>query len=341
MPPKPHVSAVWAGVLVALSATTMTLQSTAGLAQGLEVPLLGGSPPSQVLVVSANVQECAPGDMDDMSELRILARRLEDQLPFAPDAVLLQEVKDSSARRLARLLSRRFGMRYALASLTELPYHKETRKRILTRDTAILLNMETMRVAHSGGYISTAYDRRDAASDDKPHVKGHAFLLAKERAGALSVSLASVHFVRATVLRSRDLADRYRARWSSKVARRLDATYPVAARTDIATIGGDFNSGRGLRAPGGDWRRMPFWTLLTGRRDFNDTVYVAAKNLPFRRDELERSNVDYIFSAGGVGDAASDLSYKADDSHRDPERFYSDHRFFWAIVGAKGLYFNQ
>ena len=102
------------------------------------------SPPRQLLILSANLQEARPRDMSD-AEMVNFARRVRRVVPYAPDAVLLQEVVKSSAARVARLLkdTTGFGFDVAVSPGPE-PVVRTEGEHIVVRDTAILLNRVTM-----------------------------------------------------------------------------------------------------------------------------------------------------------------------------------------------------
>lgn len=318
----------------------LLLPPKTGFARGSEVAVLGESPRQQVAIVSINLQECDETDVADRSDMTRFAARLKDKVPYAPDAVLLQEVKRTPARYVARQLSRRFDMQYVVAS-TGAPFRTERRGRVFVKDTAILLNTTTMTLADNGGYINTPYDKADAAAGTKLMVRGQAYVFAKEKTGGLELPLASVHYQTTSYLKSRSIADAYRESWSIKIAERLRSAYPSSGKDRIMSIGGDFNSGRAAWSANHEWQVMPFWSTLTNDYSLNDTLYTASKHISRRSDEQEFWSIDYIFSAGRVVDAASDLEYKTNNIDQDPQRFYSDHRFLWSVVGSKGLHYNQ
>lgn len=79
----------------------------------------GESPRGQVLVVDANLLEAFGGaDVADAADMNNFVRRLVAQLPYAPDALLLQEVVGPSAENVARFMSAATGLEYDVALAT-------------------------------------------------------------------------------------------------------------------------------------------------------------------------------------------------------------------------------
>jgi hypothetical protein len=276
------------------------------------------SPSGRALVVTTNLQESyEPDDVADHADMRVYVRELLLKVPYQPDALLLQEVKETSAEVVARILSRRTGATYVVARVAR-RLRVETETRVTFSDSAIVLNAGTMRTVDPGGFITTSY-RLEDGTRPKPNAKRAAFLLADERAGPLRLSLASLHLVRSSDLVSTEIDDLYKQRWSARIARFLQSAYPPASANDVSVVGGDFNADRCS-----DACPAPFWAALTGDSiAHRDAVYSVA---PFR-------GVDYIFSNGGIYQAGVDTSYDPTLAAGDVTRFYSDHRLRWAVIG--------
>ena len=153
------------------------------------------SPAGQVLVLSANLKKAQPRDRV-VSEILNFMPRVPKAVPFAPDAVLLQEVVGSSAARVAVLLeeSTGFGFDVAVSPAPE-PIVGTEEDQVVVRNTAILLNRETMQVTGQGGFVASRYSSRDAAPELKPRIKEHAHCLARTKSGGIEVPFVSVHFV--------------------------------------------------------------------------------------------------------------------------------------------------
>jgi hypothetical protein len=276
------------------------------------------SPVGRALVVTANVQEAyGRRDMARTGDLAVFVKRVLG-LASRPDVLLLQEVRHSSAAFVARRLTAATGSRYAVVvgpGRRPVTIHPH---KTVHRETAILLNRDTMEARSRGGYVTTSYTRAQSSGGRKPAVRKQAFVLARERRGGLLLPLASVHLAPRPSLRNRRTSNRLRRRWAVAVANTLSTRYGGAGR--FPTIGGDFNSGRCV-APDGRCKAAPFWAALTGDRwRYRDSV----------QDLTGEEGVDYVFTRGGVHGAGID-SY---NQHTSGDRFYSDHRFRWAVIGS-------
>jgi exonuclease III len=294
---------------------------------------LNRSPPRQLLVLSANLQEALPRDMLD-AEMVNFARRVPEVLPFAPDAVLLQEVVRSSAARVAQLLkdTTGFGFDVTRGPGPEIVVGTEG-SQIVVRDTAILLNRRTMRLQEEGGFFRTRYLSEDAAPGVQPRVKEHAHCLARTASGRIRIALASIHFVTNDKLAALSVGFCYKGTWARQVANFLRSRYAQGTVTQLWVVAGDFNNRRCLTP-----REtvvcdvLPFWHVLTAQSGFRDAVFdrhghseesLAAQTRNGRR-------IDYVFARGRVLAASHDIDY---DAHKGEPGFYSDHRLLWALVG--------
>ncbi|MDQ3641631.1 MAG: hypothetical protein M3450_09330 [Actinomycetota bacterium] len=311
---------------------------------------LGESPPGQVLVVDANLLEAfSREDVADPIDMENFVRRLLSQVPYAPDALLLQEVVGPSAENVARIMTAATGFTYVVAagpgeSHVVVPATATTPE--IRRETAILLNVDTMRLEDSGGYVENAYARADHRSGTWM-TKQEPYLMAKELRGGLSTSLLSLHYVPNSRFTSADVGFRYKAEWSGQIAQLLDDAYPSPSRRQVEVIGGDFNNRPcvevDVAASDPGCTPMPFWQVLTG-----DHGYISARD----------SGIDYIFARGEILDSGFDAERKAavgsnaefaackdlftqgrgdDATGTCATEFYADHSFLWALVGmAKG-----
>ncbi|MEA2486032.1 MAG: hypothetical protein QOD46_1143, partial [Actinomycetota bacterium] len=133
------------------------------------------SPPGKMVVVSSNLL-AGLGDQPPMRpRMALYVDRLLNQTPYYPDVLMLQEVKRSSADRVAYLLSKKTGDRYVVAVRPpRIPWHQTPRIRTET-DSGIVINATTTKKLDRGGYISLTYKRSDALDPtDRVEINQHA-----------------------------------------------------------------------------------------------------------------------------------------------------------------------
>ncbi len=283
------------------------------------------SPPGRVVVVTTNLQEAwQTEDMRDHWEMENYVERLMNQLPFFPDMLLLQEVKLSSARYVKELLTAATGDTYGWGvKPPRRPWSQNPRVRTET-DSAILFNTTTMRKLDDGGYISLTYQRAHAVDRvDRVEKTQHARVSLAERDGDMTVAGASVHLQYGHLVDRH--VDRYQVEWTDKLARVMADRYPDAVRN----IGGDFNKDRCAEKTGArTCRKSLFWRNLTESPwNYVDVLYEVFLD---GQDGVGLGGVDFIFSTGDPLNGGSDTSY----NKNDPDQFYSDHRFFWGVLGT-------
>jgi hypothetical protein len=270
---------------------------------------LAKSPRKRVLVVAANLLEgFNDNDVADMTEIGVFADRLMSQVPYAPDALLVQEVRRKSARYVARVMGEKTGFDYAvLVNAGKDPWRKRD-GRILKRDTAIVINADTMEPRGKDGYVVTKHPHKRG---DKLQYKYNAYGAAREIGSHMDVPMLSVHI------------PGYRLRRRAKTfAKRLARAYPSTSRRDAPVIGGDFNDVSPVWLSG-ELKAKRWWRRLTGNRyRYSDAVFETTK----------RRGKDYIFAKSGVAAGGIDWSYDARAARGNPARFYSDHRFRWALL---------
>lgn len=264
------------------------------------------SPPQKTLFITANLREgFNDRDLKNMRELPIFVNRLLSIMHYDPDVLLLQEVRYKSAAAVAQLLSKRTGHRYRLAFGGARNPWSGNKRRITVRDSAILLNTSTMTKVGKGGWIEVKKD----SSATRPMYKGHAYGLARRNGTAMTYAIASIHTQESSITDT-----------TRTIAKQLAAKRPDINSGRYNIIGGDFNTTR-LISPN---RSSSFWSWLTGSpRNYRDSVYSVRGPMS--------NGVDYIFARAGVYSAGVDSHYN--NRTRDPARFYSDHRFRWAILG--------
>ena len=268
------------------------------------------SPLDRVVIVTANVLEgFDSGDLRDMSEMKVFARRVLDVVPLRPDVLLLQEVNSKSAHYIASIFSRKTGDRYVVVTDAGKVAHRETATRIIKSDLAIVMNSKTMAKAGRSGYIVTRYRRAGAA---KIEYKRNARALLAERGGSLRLALVSVHLPKGGVLSA-----------TKKLRRKLDAVYPSSSSAHFEILGGDFNKvGVTYGGSYGQLDTHAFWDHLVETHGYADSGY----------NVYEAKYVDYVFVRGGVWGAGFDKNYNP-GAARGTAGFYSDHQFRWAVVG--------
>ena len=314
---------------------TVALAAILGL---LSLPLAGSgahagllcenqSPEGQIAVANNNVEERDPIDMENHADMQNFVDRLLNgagnasghEIPYTPDVVLLQEVRGSSADYIGGLLTAATGCGFALAVSPGENYVVKNGTPVILRETAIMLNTDTMEKVGNGGYLITKYDGSQADPGVKRTFKSNAWTMARDLQSGETISLASIHFVKDGSLRNLDVARKLKNKWSRQVASTLKKKFPNA---DLSAIGGDFNANR---CNGGDENCVgaPFWRSLINDFNYRDS-YWAIKD--FGR------YIDYIFAKKFVVDADEDNEY---DQSSDP--YYSDHQFRWATLASQDV----
>lgn len=275
--------------------------------------------PYRVLVVTANLREAyGADDVSDHQDMAIFVDRLTAQVPLTSDVLLLQEVRHSSAQWVAQRLSDQTGSQFVVTvDPGAKPTHQEGR---LTRfrETAILLNHDTMAGDGPGTYLPTRPKSSEVPEGAKPSITEHAVIGSVERSTGMALSFASVHFPPKNRLRD-SVEKAVRMRWAQNVANYTDDRYPSTLRS----VGGDFNSSRCITGGGDGCSLSPFWSGITENERYRDGVYSVAHN----------GGVDFVFTGAGTYQADVDSTYDPDKAWGDSTRFYSDHRFRWAVLG--------
>jgi exonuclease III len=276
------------------------------------------SPADQLLLVNANVRERNRWDMADWDDMTVFVRRVLAHVPYAPDIVLLQEVRRQSAELIAVMMGSATGQNYELAVSRGNRYARRTPDgTIVLTETAILMNTTTTAKLGPGGHVTFSYTPEEAAPGSKIRWKKATFAALGEIDGDFGLRVASVHMSRDSTLASTDIARAKKLEWSSQIDQVLTETYPAVPQS---VVGGDFNQHRcDDGKPGCEVN--PFWQHLidAGYRDSVRTM-VGFGN-----------PIDFIFSSAPVVDATADFNYDPDAAAGTSE-FYSDHRFRWALV---------
>lgn len=282
------------------------------------------SPEGQLLVVSTNLQEAWQDEANNNSEMDNYVSRLLDQVPYVPDMLLLQEVKLKSARYVKNLLTSQTGDTYVFGWKPPRQPWTQNPDRRWEMDNGILINSETVRKLDTGGWIDLTYALKHAADkSNRIETTRHARVSVAERQGGLKLAGVSVHLQYGHLIERFDTL--YQNKWTNRLATVMQNKYPNAVRV----IAGDFNKDRCV----GDsdvrsCTKAPFWENLTGPDyAYDDALYRVFRN---GKEGVGLGGVDFIFTTGQPDDAGSDTSYDKSDN----STFYSDHRFFWALIGS-------
>lgn len=319
-------------LLLAAAVLLLLALPSQGRAQG-PGKRLTHSPPGQAMVVSANLKASFNNRYIRSSggRMRTLVSRLLEQIHergglWRPDVVLLQEAlnrqlkpgktiaDDLSATRVASELSRQTGDPYAIVVD---PGKRQRPSAGVSKETAIVANLETMQWPEGGGFVaSNALKRKLRFKHTGPKggarapSRRQAWAVIKERGpDGVTFPLASVHFLTDKRLGCTKGAscqrrvNRLKLFWTKQVSDVLAAAAPASFQRAI--IGGDFNATR------------------------KDSLFGGINRLGYRK--AIRGRIDYIFTRGTRG-----LSGIDDSIHTGRGAYplgYSDHRFIWAALG--------
>lgn len=295
-------------------------------------PVLSESPPGELLVVSMNLQEAfSADDVADPADVENFVERLLLQVPHAPDVVMLQEVVRASASEVSDLLTAQTGYQYQVAvspEETAFPYPDDSRPDQVARETAIVVNTNTVTTSGPQGYVETSYAEEDGIPGQRARTKDQAYTGVTEIQSGTSYAVMSVHYIPTqNWFADENVAWEYKAQWSDQLASFLDETFPA---TSTPLLVGDFNNRRCVaRDETRDCETLPFWPVLTSTHGYTDAVFSAGAEAEIGTEK----RIDYIFGRPGFGHAASDLEY-TEEEKSDPVTFYSDHRFLWAVTAS-------
>lgn len=358
--------AVLRSVLCAAAAASV-LTSGAGPALAAPSPgtarSLAESPAGQVLVVYDNVKEAFEADRADPADMNNFVGRLVAQVPYAPDALILSEIRVESADTVVRLMEEATGDNYEVAGLPAEAVYQDDGS---VRDSAVVVNADTMRAPHDGGeVIRSEFDPGLLAPGAAPRVKEHTYVLATERRGGLRVPMVGLHYALNSSFVDEAAAYRQKAVWNTQIAEVVEDEHRSRSRRQVPVIAGDFNARRcftsgvpGVRDPVDCPVLSTAWTSMTRTLGYTDAVWDQhgasdEQIFPhFYRNSGIR--IDFIFTKGEVVAAGSDVSYSLSTSPDfsaceqlyDTGRselatgacrsdYYTDHRFTWAVVAAE------
>ena len=278
-------------------------------ASGLNV-----SPGGRVVVVTANLQEAFGAESRHNSEMGVFVPRLLDQVPYRPDVVLLQDSRKKAVDKVASLLTKQTGDRYVVGQkLRKEPWQKLPHKVWYSTETAIIVNSATMKIFGKRDWVRI---RNPWGHPKKNYTeyKGQAYLGVEEKDGGARVGVMGVHLPKGPN-KSTAVAKKF-APWVDRLATFMEKKYPNMPRI----IGGDFNQ---TKCIGKDpCKYAPFWkTLESSKFGYTESIWKIqeAKNWRYRIPLA----VDWIFST-------AEEVINADGDEKNPPKFYSNHRFFWA-----------
>lgn len=273
----------------------------------------GVSPGGRIVVVTANLQEAFGEESRHNSEIGVFVPRLLDQVPYRPDVVLLQDSRKRAVVKVASLLTKQTGDKYVIGQhLRTQPWQKLPHHVWYSTETAIVVNSATMKIFGPRDWVRI----RNPWGDPKKNYveyKGQAYLGVQERDGGAKAGIMGVHLPKGPN-KSLKVAKKF-APWVDRLATFMQKRYPNMPRV----IGGDFNQ---VKCVGKDpCTYAPFWkTLESAKFGYTESIWHVqeAKNWRYRIP----LSVDWIFTTAGIVDADGDV--------KNPPKFYSNHRFFWA-----------
>ena len=298
---------------------------------------------SDLLVVTWNLKEAFEHeDLKDNRDMRAAARRLANNLPRHPDVLLLTEVIGKPAQDVASFLSTLTKKTYSVVASALLNTHivKEDPPHQTTRDTAIVVNTETMKKVGQVRWLSCAFAHEDA-DPEAEHITTHQepCVLLEHKPTGKRVAVVAAHFVQHQGIKDTPTENRYKAAWLRDIADEIEKTFPAGPKRAASVIGGDLNVDR---CPGQEKvkvRERDFWKAMTKDKGYVDAVYAAncetdeTLQAQYRRGKrTAEKRIDYIFVKGNVKVASHDLDY---DPPEGSPAWATDHRLVWAMVGLK------
>ena len=293
-----------------------------------------------LLVVTANLHEAY--DKTDacsrFGDMQIFVNRVTGNsvIPtFAPDVLLLQEVRGCSLSKIVNLLNAALpGENYGLpVSRPERPAFRYGDRRILNYDTGIIINRKTVGRAKNGdnwtpaGHFRTSYAWADRATSKRVAVRTQQFVLIQRRDGngkltGAKIPLVSLHLTRRVDLKPRR-RDYYEGLWARQISNGLNDKFN-AFNPDYKVIGGDINRMRcDVGTSGGGCPWAPWYKHLRNEKGYKDALFHCTGC------EFPKSyslGVDYILHTG----ADAKIAGKDIEGRTTTSNTYSDHIFRWA-----------
>jgi hypothetical protein len=271
------------------------------------------TPKNSLMVVTANLEEAWPGDLSGGSQMNTFAERVLDEFMYRPDVLAVQEVKESSAKQVAQLLTRKSGKQYKVVVMPHANPFFTQGGRAHARETSIIINTDTMKVLNKGGFheVSAA-----PADETEPHdpVLENAYALLKRKGTGKKFATMSVHTLpRGYICCGKD--EYYRNLWAKQAHNFLKKKWG-GKRGLRYLIAGDFNQEVCERNSG--FKCFKYY-------DFAKTL----KGFGYQDTSKQRGPVDLIWSKGMGGSLHNrDSGYDGLGRAR-----YADHAFRYTILG--------
>jgi hypothetical protein len=287
------------------------------------------SPEGQVLVVSDNVFEADKSDARKPADMKRFVARMKKMAPFAPDLVLVQEVRARAVKSIKKYLVDKLGCSFSIAAdAGKTPWQWQKKyTHLLGQDTAVLVNDDSMHTRKTG-YIKTGYKRSDAAKGVPIKTKKVAWAKVVEKDQSdenekpLKVVAASVHYPRGNDFKNAATSERVKKQSSRKIANKLEKIIPdgTPENNKMHVIAGDFNTHRFSGNPSNE---NPAYHLLTHPPyNYTDGIIEHATG-------GNPNPIDFLFSTG------KSLSAEVDNNNtHDPKspKFYSNHDLRWSLI---------
>lgn len=281
---------------------------------------LDDSPDDRVLIVTTNMHEAfGVDDVRNHRDMKNYVDRLLTLVPYNPDILNLQEITGKPARYVAGRLSNATGDHYIVALSPGNDPWVQKGQTVTKSETAVLLNLTTMKKEDSGGYLTTTYKPQDAAPEQLREKKTQGYISVSERSTGVLYALTSAHFSLGSMMKNKSTAERYKGSWTKQINAKLNDRY---GRDTLKIVGGDFNTGRCL---GKDTiarcRFTPTW------KSMHDAGYRSAVHLL-----TDDGAFDHIYTTAGIHRAKLDGKYNGKTA--GPNEFYSDHQLRWALLSS-------
>lgn len=300
---------------VCLLSALLALQADPARAGGLD-----DSPDDRVLIVTTNMHEAfGVDDVRNHRDMKNYVDRLLTLVPYNPDILNLQEITGTPARYVAHRLSNATGDRYIVALGPGNEPWEQKGQTVTKKETAVLLNLTTMKKEDSGGYLTTTFKSSDTAPGALREKKEQAFISVSERTTGVVYALSSAHFSLGSVMKNKATAERYKGTWAKQINAKLNDRYGLDT---LKIVTGDFNTGRCLGATTNALCELtPTWTA------FHDAGYRSAVHLL-----TDDGAFDHIYTPAGIHRAELDREYNGKTA--GPDEFYSDHQLRWALLSS-------
>ena len=281
---------------------------------------LEDTPDDRVLIVTTNMQEAfGPDDVRNLRDMKNYVDRLLTLVPYNPDILNLQEITEKPARYVADRLSKATGDRYIVALGPGNEPWVQKGQTVTKKETAVLLNLTTMKKEDPGGYLTTTYKASDAAPGVLREKKKQGYISVSEHSTGVLYALTSTHFSLGTVMKNKSTAETYKGKWARQINANLNDKYGGDA---LKIVTGDFNTGRCLGATTNTLCKFtPTWKAM------HDAGYRSAVHLL-----TDDGAFDHIYTPAGIHRAELDHNYNGKTAGAD--EFCSDHQLRWALLSS-------